>query len=218
MLLLLLFLVVVVVVPGCCLLVPVGACWCLLVPVGACCCCCCLCVCCVCACVVGVFKIFGPLPRTPSPPDRFSPGPPNISLFFFSPAGNFILLSLSWGSSRRILVVFEGRDPQMCTFGLSSCGGKGAEAHKQANRTHEQGGQSRHAGGTWALLGALLCPIFHVFDLVLGFGVQVFRVQGLGFGVWGLGFGGWGLGFGVWGLGFGVWGLGFGVWGLGFRV
>ena len=27
---------VVVVVPGCCLLVPVGACWCLLLPVGAC--------------------------------------------------------------------------------------------------------------------------------------------------------------------------------------
>ena len=54
-----------------CLLVPVGACWCLLVPVG-------------CVCVVGVFKIFGPLPRTPPPPDRPSPRPPKISLFFFS--------------------------------------------------------------------------------------------------------------------------------------
>ena len=60
--------VVVVVVPGCCCcswLLPVGACWCL-VPVGACWCLlvvpvggCCLCV------WVGVFKIFGPLPRTP---------------------------------------------------------------------------------------------------------------------------------------------------------
>ena len=39
-----------------CLLVPVGACWCLLVPVGAC--------LLVPVGVVGVFKIFGPLPRT----------------------------------------------------------------------------------------------------------------------------------------------------------
>ena len=49
-------------------------------------------------------------------------GGPKISLFFFlSPTGNFILPSLSGGSSRGILVVFEGRDPQMCTSGLSGC-------------------------------------------------------------------------------------------------
>ena len=44
--------------------------------------------------------------------DRPSPGPPQISLFFFP----------LWGSSRGIFGgVFEGRDSQMCTLGLSGC-------------------------------------------------------------------------------------------------
>ena len=63
--------------------VCVGACWCLLVPVG---------VVVVSVCVVGVFKIFGPLPQTP----LRRTGPPKISLFFFSlpPENSFFLLSL----------------------------------------------------------------------------------------------------------------------------
>ena len=75
---------------------------------------------CVCVCVsrflVGDFKIFGgclqDFPRTAT-----SAGPAlrwtaqNFALFFLSPAGNFILSSLSWGSSRGILVVFEGPGP-----------------------------------------------------------------------------------------------------------
>ena len=45
-----------------------------------------------------------------------------ISLFFSpSPATIFILFFPLWVSFRGILVVFEGRDPQMCTFGLSGC-------------------------------------------------------------------------------------------------
>ena len=48
-----------------------------------------------------------PLPRTPPPPDPSAP--PTISLFVLS-LGVF---SLNFGG------VFEGRDPQMCTFGLS---------------------------------------------------------------------------------------------------
>ena len=42
-------------------------------------------------------------PSSAGPP---SAGPPKISLFFPSPATIFILSSLSWGSSRGILVVF----------------------------------------------------------------------------------------------------------------
>ena len=48
-------------------------------------------------------------------------GGPNISLFFPSPVTIFFLSSLSWGSSRGILVVFEARGPDMCTCGLSGC-------------------------------------------------------------------------------------------------
>ena len=73
--------VVVPVVPGWCLLVPIGACWwCLLVVV-------------VCVCVVGVFWSS---PLDLPPPDGPSPGPPKISLFFFSlpPEISFYLLSL----------------------------------------------------------------------------------------------------------------------------
>ena len=85
--------IVVIVVAGCCcccwacccLLLFVGACWCRLVPVGGACWWCLLVL--LFVCVVGVFKIFGPLPRTPPLPDRPSPGPPKISLFFvLSPA------------------------------------------------------------------------------------------------------------------------------------
>ena len=73
---------------------------------------------CVCG---GVFKIFGPLPRTSSlrtalPLDRpkfrsFFSLPPEISFFLLS-LGVF---SLNFGG------VFEDRGAQMCTFGLSGC-------------------------------------------------------------------------------------------------
>ena len=57
----------------------------------------------VCVCV---FKIFGWCLRPPPPPDPPSAGPSfrrtaqNFALFFLSPAGNFILSSLSGGYSR----------------------------------------------------------------------------------------------------------------------
>ena len=47
--------------------------------------------------------------------------PEDFALFFPSPATIFILSS-SWGSFRGIFGgVIEGRDPQMCTFGLTGC-------------------------------------------------------------------------------------------------
>ena len=121
---LLLFLVVV--VPGCSWLLPVGACWCLLVacwcllvPVGAC-----------CLCVVGVFKIFGPLPRTSLrwttlPLDR-----PKFRFFFSLPQEiSFFLLSLEV-FSLNFGGVFEDRAAQMCTFGLSGCRVKPRRPHQ----------------------------------------------------------------------------------------
>ena len=84
----------------------------------------CVCVCCVWSRFAGenpirvVWRGLGcagpPLRRTP-PPDR----PKFRSFFFPTPTTIFILSSLSLGSFRGILVVFfEGRDPQMCTFGV----------------------------------------------------------------------------------------------------
>ena len=61
-----------------------------------------------------------PSARPPSAGPPFA-GPPKISLFFFSsPATVFILFSLSCCSfSLNFGGVFEDRDRQMCTFGLS---------------------------------------------------------------------------------------------------
>ena len=64
-----------------------------------------------CCCVWWVCS--GPLRRTPSAE------PPKISLFFPFPATIFILFSLScWSFSLNFGSVFEGRNPQMCTFGV----------------------------------------------------------------------------------------------------
>ena len=107
--------------PNVCVCVCVSVCVCVCVALG----CLQLCVVCV-VCVVcsrfwwvssrflvGVFKTFGPLRWTslplrgaPPPADRPSAGPPlrrtaqNFALCFLSPARNFILSSLSGGSSR----------------------------------------------------------------------------------------------------------------------
>ena len=50
-----------------------------------------------------------------TPPLCRTPLPKNFALFFSSPATIFILSSLSWG----VLSLNYGRDPEMCTFGLS---------------------------------------------------------------------------------------------------
>ena len=103
---------------------PVGACWCLLVPVGA-------CWWLLSVCVVDVFKIFGPLPQTPLrwtalPLDR----PKFRSLFslsrrkFLSFFSRWVVFSLNSGG------VFEGRNPKMCTFGLSGCRVKPRRPHQ----------------------------------------------------------------------------------------
>ena len=120
---LLLFLVVVaccswllLVVPGCCcLFVPVGACWCLLVPVGGAC-WWCLLVFVVCVCVVGVFKIFGPLPRTVLPLDR-----PKFRSFCSLSRPKFLSFLLSLGVFSWKSWCFSRPGPEMCTFGLSGC-------------------------------------------------------------------------------------------------
>ena len=78
-----------------CLFVPVGACWCLLVPVGACWCLLVLLLLFVCVVCGGCVQDFWASPPDPPLPDRPSPGPPKISLFFFSlpPKISFFLLS-----------------------------------------------------------------------------------------------------------------------------
>ena len=124
--------------------------WLVLVWVGVLCClfliclcCCVLCVavcCCVLFCVVAVccsvlfcvvlllcvwWVCSGPLRRTPSA------GPPKFRSFFPSPATVFILFSLScWSFSLNFGGVFEDRDPQMCTFGLSGCRVKPRRPHQ----------------------------------------------------------------------------------------
>ena len=49
---------------------------------------------------------YHPLPGPPSPRTALSPDRPKFRSFFPSPTTIFILSSLSWGSSRGILVVF----------------------------------------------------------------------------------------------------------------
>ena len=59
---------------------------------------------------------------------KVSPGPPKISLFFCPLPPQILSFLLSLGVlSLNCGGVFEGRDPQMCTFGvlrLSDCGGR----------------------------------------------------------------------------------------------
>ena len=77
-------------------------------------------------CSVSVFcpKNLCPAPPNPLrwtlPPLTLLPpaGPPKISLIFHSLATIFILSFLSWRWFRGICGVIEGRDPQMCTFGV----------------------------------------------------------------------------------------------------
>ena len=123
----------------CCVLCVVCFCVvCFCVVVVLCCCCAVLLLCCVC--VVGVFRAPPPDPPSDGPPSAGPPsagppcagppsagppsaGPPKISLFFFRLPPQFsILFSLScWSFSLNFGGVFEDRDPQMCTFGLSGC-------------------------------------------------------------------------------------------------
>ena len=94
-----LFLVVVDVVLGCCLLFA-GAYWCLLVV------------------LVGVFKIFGPLPGPPSPGPALPLDHPKFRAFFPSPATKFVLFFPLWGSSRGILVLFLKAGALKCALGV----------------------------------------------------------------------------------------------------
>ena len=65
----------------------------------------------------GCVQDLGAPPLTPPPPDP-SAGPPKISLFFSSPATNTFCLPLLGVVSLNFGGVIEGRDPQMCTFGV----------------------------------------------------------------------------------------------------
>ena len=59
-----------------------------------------------------------PPPVNPPPPDNPPPDRPKFRSFFFPPPATiFILLSLSWVLSLNFVGVFEGRGPEMCTFG-----------------------------------------------------------------------------------------------------
>ena len=112
-----------------CVRVGVCVCWCVYVGVCVCVAVCAVCGVCglVCVCVlvsvcVAVCGVCGPEdcpfagPPSAGPP---STGPPSkISLFFPSPV---LFLSFSGVFLVDFGGVFEGRDPQMCTFGLSGC-------------------------------------------------------------------------------------------------
>ena len=83
---------------------------------------CCLVLCEVWGCVGGGVQDFrGCVQDLAGPPSAGTPpsaGPPKISLFFFNLTATIFLFLWSF---RGILVVFEGLDPEMCTFGLSGC-------------------------------------------------------------------------------------------------
>ena len=111
-------------------------------------CCCVLCCCCVvlllccCCCVVCVWWVCsGPLRRTALRRTALRRTAlrrtalrrtaQNFALFFPSPAPVFIFFSLScWSFSLNFGGVFEDRDPQMCTFGLSGCRVKPRRPHQ----------------------------------------------------------------------------------------
>ena len=100
-----------------------------------------LCVLCVCVCVRRTPPPPDPLPPPPNPPSaphllRRTPPPSDRPKFcsFFPPSSIFVFFSLSGGREGLLVSfflsslgvfsldfggVFEGRDPQMCTFGLS---------------------------------------------------------------------------------------------------
>ena len=67
------------------------------------------------------------VPRTPPPPDPSSPPDPlrrtaqNFALFSFSRHNFHSFFSLLGVFSFSFSGVFEGRDPEVCTFGLSGC-------------------------------------------------------------------------------------------------
>ena len=100
--------------------------------------CVCVCVCVVCCvlCVCVWWVCSGPFRRTPLRRTALRQTPlrrtaQNFALFFPSPATVFILFSLScWSFSLNFGGVFEDRDPEMCTFGLSGCGVKPRRPHQ----------------------------------------------------------------------------------------
>ena len=84
-----------------------------------------------------------PVRRTPLFP---SGGPPNISRFFFLSSAPIFALILSrslWGSFGG---VFDGQDPQMCTFGLSGC-------RVKPRRPQSGVGGSMHSCHGWPMPG-----------------------------------------------------------------
>ena len=106
------------------------------------CCCQCCCLCVVVVCWFGCWVLvlvwlfwtlrFHPCAKPPCRPPCAGPpwtppagppnaGPPKMSLFFPSPAPISFFLFSSLGVFSLNFGVFEGRSPQMCTFGLSDC-------------------------------------------------------------------------------------------------
>ena len=92
------------------------------------------------------------LPQPRTPPDPPSPGPPNISRFFPSPATIVSLSSLSRGSSRGISEAFlKLRDPQICTFGLSGSRvpGRGVRGRRVRRLGQKETWPKRDQKETW---------------------------------------------------------------------
>ena len=92
----------------------------------------------------------GPLRRTPLLPDPPPPDRPKFRAFSLSSRHNFhSFLPLFWSFSLNFGGVFEDRDPQMCTFGLSGCRVKPRRPHQTGppgshtqTRTFERPGAS----------------------------------------------------------------------------
>ena len=130
-------------------------------------CCCCVVVvcCCVCCCLFCVLLVVAgppcadPLRRGPPSAGPPSIGPPprtaqNFPLFSLSrPFSFFFCLSLGV-FSLNFGGVFEGRDPQMCTFGLSGCRVKPRRLRGRPQRDEKSeigGGTERKIAKFWAL-------------------------------------------------------------------
>ena len=90
-----------------------------------------------------------PFPGTALSRDRPFPGPPKMSLLFFLlPPQNSFCSSLSGVFSWIFGGVFEGRDPQMCPFGLSGCRVKPRRPRGAGEGKKNAAGQKKETCGT----------------------------------------------------------------------
>ena len=78
-----------------------------------------------------------PFRRTPSGGPPSAGHAPNVRVFFSVSRHRFALFLYLWVSSRGILVVFEGRNPKMCTFGVLGLSMKPLRPHGRRTKKRE---------------------------------------------------------------------------------